>query len=154
MKKETLPHKTSVELRIERTSFCRSLRAEDDSDWETIKNLLGYLGYEVKFIHMTLDPQVESAHAPNIINFGMPKMEPHGQARGPIQPPLWGDIPVKRWRIPPPAQHRGGSRAAGMDFQQGGVQRTVRSSSPSMAKTKVTQLFPRTSWRVRPKGCR
>ena len=154
MKKETVPHKTSVELRIERNSFHRSLGAADDSDWETIKNLLDYLGYEVKFIHMTLDPQVESVQTPNIINFGMPKMEPHGQARGPIQPPLWGDIPVKRWRIPPPAQHRGGSRAAGMDFQQGGVQRTVRSSSPSMAKTKVTQLFPRTSWRVRPKGCR
>ena len=115
MKKETLPHKTSVELRIERASFCRSLRAADDSDWKTIKNLLGYLGYEVKFIHMTLDPQVESAHAPNIINFGMPKMEPHGQARGPIQPPLWGDIPVKRWRIPP--RSRPWSTAAGMKYR-------------------------------------
>ena len=154
MNKQTLPHKTSVELRIERTSFCRSLGAEEDSDWETIKNLLGYLGYEVKFIHMTLDPQVESAHAPNIINFGMPKMEPHGHIHGPIQSPLWGDIPVKRWRIPPPAQHRGGSRAAGTNSQQGGVQRTVPGFSPSRVKTKVTQLFPRTSCRVRPKGCR
>ena len=114
MKKETVPHKTSVELRIERSSFHRSLGAEDDSDWETIKNLLGYLGYEVKFIHMTLNPQVESVQTPNIIDFLTSKM----------------------------------------DFQQGGVQRTVRSSSPSMAKTKVTQLFPRTSWRVRPTGCR
>jgi hypothetical protein len=26
-------------------------------------------------------------------------MEPREQARGPIRPPLWGDIPVKRWRI-------------------------------------------------------
>ena len=114
MKKETLPHKTSVELRIERTSFCRSLRAADDSDWKTIKNLLGYLGYEAKFIHMTLDPQVESAHAPNIINFGISKM----------------------------------------NSEQGEVQRTVRSFSPSRLKTKVNQLFPRPSWRVRAKGCR
>ena len=114
MKKETLPHKTSVKLRIERASFCRSLGAEDDSDWETIKNLLGYLGYEAKFIHMTLDPQAESAHAPNIINFGISKT----------------------------------------NAEQGGVQQTVPGFPPSRVKTKVTQLFPRTSCRVRPKGCR
>ena len=48
-------------------------------------------------------------------------MEPHGQARGLIQPPLRGDISrlrpgqaVKRWRIPPPAGYRGGSPVAGM----------------------------------------
>jgi len=29
------------------------------------------------------------------------EMEPHGQAPSPIQPPMWGDIPVKSWRIPP-----------------------------------------------------
>jgi len=28
-------------------------------------------------------------------------MEPHALARGHIQAPVWGDIPVKRWRIPP-----------------------------------------------------
>jgi len=40
-------------------------------------------------------------------------MEPHGQACGPIQPFLWGDISrlglgqgVKGWRIPPPGEYR------------------------------------------------
>ena len=28
------------------------------------------------------------------------EMEPHGQASYPIQPPMWGDIPVRSWRIP------------------------------------------------------
>jgi hypothetical protein len=26
------------------------------------------------------------------------EMEPHGQASDPIQPPMWGDIPVRSWR--------------------------------------------------------
>ena len=42
-------------------------------------------------------------------------MEPHGQINDPIQPPAWGDIPVKRWRISPPAWYRGRSRAAGVN---------------------------------------
>jgi hypothetical protein len=46
-------------------------------------------------------------------------MEPHGQARGPIQPPVWGDIPVKRWRIPPPEISFGEPPAAGMRFPFG-----------------------------------
>jgi len=28
------------------------------------------------------------------------EMEPHGQASYPIQPPMWGEIPVRSWRIP------------------------------------------------------
>jgi len=43
------------------------------------------------------------------------QMEPHGQARGSIQAPVWGDIPVKRWRIPPPISI-GGFPTAGMKW--------------------------------------
>jgi len=41
------------------------------------------------------------------------EMEPHGQINDPIQPPVWGDIPVKRWRISP--RPRPWSRAAGVN---------------------------------------
>jgi uncharacterized protein YabN with tetrapyrrole methylase and pyrophosphatase domain len=61
------------------------------------------------------------------------KMEPHGQARGSIQPPLGGDIPVKRWRIPPPAQHRGGSPAAGMMDRKRSTPVPKRKRSASLA---------------------
>jgi len=71
--------KTLVDLKIDQTSFHLSLQDGSNSDWETIKNVLEYLGFEAKFVRVTVSPLL-SSDSKNIIPFPAARVE-EGQAK-------------------------------------------------------------------------
>ena len=61
--------KMSAAMTIDRGSLFRSFHDGTHSDWETIKSVMAYLGFELKFIHVVLAPG-DTAHASdNVIPF-------------------------------------------------------------------------------------
>ena len=59
----------SAALTIDKMSFVRSLHNEGSPDWETIKNVIDHLGYELKFVHVTLSPAIALSNGKNIVHF-------------------------------------------------------------------------------------
>jgi hypothetical protein len=78
--RETRPlSKSIVDLVMDQASFHLSLKDRSDSDWETIKNVLEYLGFEAKFVRFTLGPLL-SSDSKNIIPFPAARVD-DGQAK-------------------------------------------------------------------------
>jgi len=78
--KEARPlSKSIVDLKMDQESFHLSLQDRSNSDWETIKNVLEYLGFEAKFVRVTLSPLL-SSDSKNIIPFPAARVE-EGQAK-------------------------------------------------------------------------
>lgn len=59
----------SAAIAIDRMSFIHSLHDMGSSDWETIKNVIDHLGYELKFVHVTLSPRITVSNGENIVHF-------------------------------------------------------------------------------------
>ncbi len=71
--------KSIIDLEIDQTSFHLSLQNGRDSDWETIKDVLEYLGFEAKFVRFSLSPLLCS-DSKNIIPFPAVRIE-EGQTK-------------------------------------------------------------------------
>ncbi len=66
--------KSIIDLEIDQASFHLSLQDGRNSDWETIKDVLEYLGFEAKFVRFSLSP-VLSSDSKNIIPFPAVRVE-------------------------------------------------------------------------------
>ncbi len=61
--------KVSMALTFDRAYASRVIREENLTDWETIKDLLGFLGYDPKFVYAALNPTMPVRSQKKIIHF-------------------------------------------------------------------------------------
>jgi len=59
----------SIGITFDRTYFRKAIEEKNDSDWQAIKEFLSYLGYEVKFVHVTIWPAKPIQTKTNLIHF-------------------------------------------------------------------------------------
>ena len=67
--------KTAVGLRIERSCSDRSDENKGHSDWETIKDILDHLGYEVKFVRVAVHSRTGAKNNDSVIPFHRARSE-------------------------------------------------------------------------------
>ena len=60
----------------DRTYIRKAIEEKNDTDWETIRAFLTYLGYDVKFVHAVINPAMPIQNKTNVISF--PVRERHG----------------------------------------------------------------------------
>ena len=79
MKKRLPPRRTLARVVINRKAL-DGFQEGILSDWEAIKEVLDYLGYEAKYVHVTLGSKREQPDSSKVIPFPVPRIE-HQLAR-------------------------------------------------------------------------
>jgi hypothetical protein len=57
----------SIEMTWDRTYVRKAIEEGNDTDWETIKAFLSYLGFDVKFVHVAISPAVPTQSKTKVI---------------------------------------------------------------------------------------
>jgi hypothetical protein len=70
----------SIEMTWDRAYVRRAIEEKNDTDWETIRAFLSYLGFDVKFVHAIISPAMPIQNKTNVISF--PVRERHGLNAG------------------------------------------------------------------------
>ncbi len=68
MEGRSLPE-ISIEVTWDRAYVRMALEQGKDTDWETIKALLSYLGFDVRFVQVVFSPAVPAQSKANVICF-------------------------------------------------------------------------------------
>jgi hypothetical protein len=68
MEGRSLPE-ISIEMTWDRTYFRTAIEERNDTDWETIRAFLSYLGFDVKFAHAIISPAMPIEIKTNVISF-------------------------------------------------------------------------------------
>ena len=66
--------RASVELKIDKRAI-EGFENEWGSDWETVKTILNFLGYDPKFVHAALVSSVVTSERPQIIQLSASEMD-------------------------------------------------------------------------------
>ena len=68
MEGRSLPE-ISIEMTWDRAYVRRAIEEKNDTDWETIRAFLSYLGFDVKFVHAIISPAMPIQNKTNVIRF-------------------------------------------------------------------------------------
>jgi hypothetical protein len=68
MEGRSLPE-ISIEMAWDRAYVRRALEQGNDTDWETIRAFLSYLGFDVRFVQVVFSPAVLNLDKTNVIRF-------------------------------------------------------------------------------------
>ena len=68
MEGRSLPE-ISIEMTWDRTYIRKAIEEKNDTDWETIRAFLSYLGFDVKFVHAIISPAMPIQNKTNVIRF-------------------------------------------------------------------------------------
>jgi hypothetical protein len=68
MEGRTLPE-ISIEMTWDRAYVRRALEQGNDTDWETIRAFLSYLGFDVRFVQVVFSPAMPNQDKTNVIRF-------------------------------------------------------------------------------------
>jgi hypothetical protein len=68
MEGRSLPE-ISIEMTWDRAYVRRTIEEKNDTDWETIRAFLSYLGFDVKFVQVVFSPAVPIQNKTNVIRF-------------------------------------------------------------------------------------
>jgi hypothetical protein len=74
------PQRVSVELKIDKGAL-EDYEDGQNSDWETVKAILNFLGYEPKFVHATLVAKLVVSERHQIIQLSASQIDRHHQHR-------------------------------------------------------------------------
>jgi hypothetical protein len=72
--------RASVELKIDKGAF-EDYKDERNSDWETVKAILNFLGYEPKFVHAALVSRLVISERHQIIQLSASQIDRYHQKR-------------------------------------------------------------------------
>jgi hypothetical protein len=68
MEGRSLPE-ISVEMTWDRAYVRTAIEQGNDTDWETIRAFLSYLGFDVRFVQVVFSPAVPTQDKTNVIRF-------------------------------------------------------------------------------------
>lgn len=62
----------SIDMKLDRTYVRMAIEEGNHTDWKTIKAFMSYLGYDVKFVYVTLSSPIPLQSKTNILCFHAP----------------------------------------------------------------------------------